>query len=369
VRSILAVNAGSSSLKLALFDADSAPLERIAHETFDGLGDTDADRESALDAIGEWVRRHSGGRELVAVGHRVVHGGTTYAGPVVVTPDVLADLEALVPLAPLHQPHSLAPIRSLAATHPSLLQVACFDTAFHRGRPSVVQRYALPEWLWEQGVRRYGFHGLSYEYIVSVLPAVAPDLASGRIIVAHLGSGASLCAIRDGRSVDTTMGFSTLSGLVMGTRCGDVDPGVVLHLLRDGMRSVADVERMLYRESGLRGLSGISGDLRDLENDRSDAAREAIECFVLRIVREIGALTAMLGGLDAIVFTAGIGEHSADIRRRVAEASAWRGLVLDHDANARGGPRISAADSPVAAWVIPTDEERMIAMHVRGLLP
>jgi acetate kinase len=368
MRTILAVNAGSSSLKLSLFDADDESLRRLAHESFEDLEDDQALRKAVLGGIGEWCRRHTGGRQLVAAGHRVVHGGTQYSSPVLVDDEVLGDLEALASLAPLHQPLSLAPIRSLRRSQPELLQVACFDTAFHHGHAPAVDRYGLPNRLWRDGIRRYGFHGLSYEYVVSALGRIAPEIASGRVVVAHLGSGASLCAVHEGRSVDTTMGFSALSGLVMGTRCGDLDPGAVLHLLRDGSRKVADVEHLLYRESGLRGISGLSGDVRELLDSGSDAAREAIDCFVLGVVRAIGAMTAVLGGLDALVFTAGIGEHSREIRARVCQASAWTGLSLDEEANARGGPCISVPESKVAAWVIPTDEERMIALHTRELL-
>lgn len=365
---ILAVNAGSSSLRLSLFDVSGEQPERIAHERFEDLGEDETLRSQVLGAIGEWCRKHAGGRELVAAGHRVVHGGASYAAPALVTDAVLRDLEGLVALAPLHQPHCLAPIRSLRMQNPSLAQVACFDTAFHRGRPPAVERYGLPESLWRAGIRRYGFHGLSYESVVSQLRAVAPQVASGRVVVAHLGSGASLCAMRAGRSVDTTMGFSTLDGLVMSTRCGDLDPGAVLHLLRDGARTLADVERILYRESGLRGISGISGDMRDLLAAGSAPAREAIDCFVVGIVRALGSMIAVLGGMDGLVFTAGIGEHSPEIRSRVCEAMAWMGLVLDEDANARGGPCISATASRVHAWVIATDEERTIAFHAREVL-
>lgn len=377
-RTILAVNAGSSSLKLALFDADEDPHapvhpprppggspRELARETLGGLDERS--RTTALDGIGDWCERHSRGAKLAAVGHRVVHGGANHAEPVVIDDAVLAELGALCALAPLHQAQSLAPIRSLRRLHPSLVQVACFDTAFHRGRRPADERYGLPQRFFEDGIRRYGFHGLSYEHVVSVLPSVAPSLAHARVIACHLGSGASLAAIRDGRSVDTTMGFSPLDGLVMGTRCGDLDPGVVLHLVREG-RSVDDVERLLYRESGMLGISGLSADTRDLLASGSPAAREAIDTFVTSVVRAIGSLTAMLGGLDGIVFTAGIGEHSAEIRARIGSASAWTGLVLDQGANERGGPCVSAAESKVEAWVIPTDEERVIARHVRQVL-
>jgi acetate kinase len=366
MRTILAVNAGSSSLKLSLFDA--ADLARVAHESFGDLDGNDELRRAAVDGIGDWCRRHDGGRNLVAAGHRIVHGGAAFAAPIAIDDVVLAALHELVPLAPLHQPLCLAPVEGLKRSDPALRQVACFDTAFHHGRAAAVERYGLPERLWQDGVRRYGFHGLSCESVMASLPRLAPEVAKGRIIVAHLGSGASLTAVRDGRPVDTTMGFSALSGVVMSTRCGDLDPGVVLHLLRDGRRSVADVERMLYRESGLRGISGLSGDVRELLADASAAAREALDVFVLRIAREIGALTAMLGGLDAVVFTAGIGEHSAELRGRIVEASAWAGMRLDDDANARGGPCITRPGTLPAAWVVPTDEERTIAAHTRDLV-
>jgi len=369
MRLLLAVNAGSSSMKLSLFDADSPKLARIAHEKFEDLDEDEARRGSVEAGITAWCRGHAEGGELVAAGHRVVHGGAAFGEPVLLDDNVLRELDALVPLAPLHQPYCLAPIRSLRRSDPSLAQVACFDTAFHRGRPSFVERYGLPDSLFEAGIRRYGFHGLSYEYVASVLRTLAPDVARGRVIVAHLGGGASLCALRDGRAIDTTMGFSALSGLVMSTRCGELDPGAVLYLLRDGSRSVADVEEMLYRESGLRGISGISGDMRDLLASSSDAAREALDCFVLGIVRGIGALVAVLGGLDAFVFTAGVGENSAEIRARVARACEWAGLAFDEEANTRGGPCLSTTASKVSAWVVPTDEERMIATHVRTLLP
>jgi acetate kinase len=379
MRAILSVNAGSSSLKLALFDADT--LEPLARGAFDGLA-AGAKPDAVVAAIGTWAEREAGGATLVAASHRVVHGGAAYAHPVLVSRAVLHDLEALVPLAPLHQPASLAPIRALSHLHPFLKQVACFDTAFHRGRPSSVERYALPSALFDEGIRRYGFHGLSYEYVAWKLREVAPEAAAGRVVALHLGNGASLCAMKDGKCVDTTMGFSTLDGLAMGTRCGALDPGVVFHLLREG-RSVADVERLLYRESGLLGVSGIDGDLRVLLASAEPSAREAVDVFVWSIVRSLGAMTAMLGGLDALVFTAGIGEHSPEIRGRVARAMGWTGLVLDDAANAApttGAPttgtsttgtsttRLSAPASPVSAWVVPTDEAAMLARHARAVL-
>jgi acetate kinase len=307
------------------------------------------------------------GERPLAVGHRVVHGGARHAAPEPVGPGLLAELEALVPLAPLHQPSNLLPIRALAERDPALFQVACFDTAFHRGRPELADRFALPEELHARGIRRYGFHGLSYEWIARAMREVAPGDAHGRMVVAHLGSGASLCAIEDGRAVDSTMGFTALDGLPMGTRTGALDPGVVLHLLAEGM-SVKEIETLLYKRSGLLGVSGLSSDIRDLLASDLPAARTAVDLFVHRIVREIGALAAVLGGLDALVFTAGIGEHSAHIRARVCDRLLWLGLEIDHDANAQGRQLISSPYAKVAAYVVPTDEERMIALHCLDLL-
>jgi acetate kinase len=298
----------------------------------------------------------------------VVHGGTRFAAPAVVTPSVLDELRQLVPLAPLHQPYNLAAIEAAMERLPGVPQVACFDTSFHRGVPAVAEIVPLPAQIRESGVRRYGFHGLSYEYIASVLPTVAPGLADGRVIVAHLGSGASLCAMRQCKSVDHTLGFTALDGLCMGTRPGALDPGVVLYLFQGLRLSASDVETILYKRSGLLGISGISNDMRVLLGSEEPAARLAVDYFVYRIAKEIGALTAVLGGIDGLVFTAGIGENSAEIRRRVIEASAWLGIELDQDANARRGPRISREGSRVSAWVIPTNEELMIARHTGTLL-
>jgi acetate kinase len=318
--------------------------------------------------IGGWLRQHFGDRVLLGVGHRVVHGGTDFAAPVRVTPAVLARLEALCPLAPLHQPHNLAGIRAVAAVQPDLPQVACFDTAFHRGHPEIADWFALPRRFHDDGIRRYGFHGLSYEYIASVLPEVAPEIARGRVVVAHLGSGASMCAIRGGRSQDSTMGFTALDGLPMGTRCGALDPGVVLHLIRAYGMDVDAVERMLYNECGLKGVSGISNDMRALLASDDPRARHAIDLFVWRICRELGALAAVLGGLDGLVFTAGIGERSAEIRKRVCERAAWLGIELDQETNRSGSPRISVEGSRVRVYAIPTDEELMIARHTLAVL-
>jgi acetate kinase len=286
----------------------------------------------------------------------------------VITPQVLADLRALVPLAPLHQPYNLAAIDAVSAQLPDVRQVACFDTSFHRGQPAVAELVPLPKEIRDTGVQRYGFHGLSYEYIASVLPEVAPDVANGRVIVAHLGSGASLCAMKERRSVDSTLGFTALDGLCMGTRPGSVDPGVILHLFQTMGRSAGEVEKLLYKQSGLLGISGISNDMRDLIENPAPAARLAVDYFVYQAAKQIGALAAVLRGVDALVFTAGIGEHSSEIRRRICDASAWLGVTLDPVANTKHGPRISTADSRVSAWVIPTNEELMIARHTGTLL-
>jgi acetate kinase len=388
---VLCLNAGSSSLKFALFQigaGESLPL--VLSGAIEGIGvaphfrvvdpagralaerqwprGTALGHESFLAELLAWIETHRGDARLIAAGHRVVHGGATFSAPVIVDDRVLAELDRLTPLAPLHQPHNLAAIRVLAALRPELPQVACFDTAFHYDHARVVTRFALPRELEAIGVRRYGFHGLSYEYISRTLLKVAPELVGRRIVVAHLGNGASLCAIRAGKSIDTTMGFTALDGLPMGTRCGALDPGVILYLLRERGLDVDALEDLLYRRSGLLGVSGISSDMRELLVSPDPHAAEAIELFVFRIVREIGALSASLGGLDALVFTAGIGEHAGEIRRRVCEGTAWLGIELDAAANASGGPRISRAESRVSAWMIPTDEDLMIARHTRNLV-
>jgi len=307
-----------------------------------------------------WARAELGGvLTPVAVGHRVVHGGLEFTGPTLLNDDIIAKLERLVPLAPLHQPYNLAAVRAVSSLRPDLPQVACFDTAFHRGRTAATERFGLPDELFQAGVRRWGFHGLSYASIINQLREAAPDLAAGRIIVAHLGSGASMCAIRGGRSVDTTMGFSTLDGLPMGTRCGSLDPGVMLFLLQS--RSRSEVETLLYRQAGLLGISGISNDVRELLASQSPRAAEALEFFVYRAVREIGSLTAALGGLDALIFTAGIGENSPVIRHRICRALGWLGVAIDQAANQRGRGCISPAGRSPSVWIIPTDEERVIA--------
>ena len=337
---VLTINAGSSSIKFALFETGGS-LPLVSRGQIEGIGtaphfiakaasgevlaeqrwhERGAEHEALLGTLLEWVEAHLGRESLVAIGHRVVHGGVDYVWPGRVTPGVLDKLERLVPLAPLHEPHNLSPIRAIAAIRPNLPQVACFDTAFHRGMPEVATRLALPRHYEAEGVRRYGFHGLSYEYIALRLREVAPELASGRVIAAHLGNGASLCAMHDGRSVDTTMGFTALDGLVMGTRCGSIDPGAILYLQQRHGMSAAQVESLLYKESGLLGLSGISSDMRALLASGAEAASEAIELFVFRIARETGALMASLGGLEGFVFTAGIGEHAAAVREAVCTA-------------------------------------------------
>jgi acetate kinase len=388
---VLTINAGSSSLKFSVYRSgeDDRPSlsakgqvegigtsPRLVAEDAEGRmlvdrrwpGDLGSGHAEFFRVIGSWLRQHFSDRVLLGVGHRVVHGGIDFAAPVRVTPAVLARLEALCPLAPLHQPHNLAGIRAVAAVQPGLPQVACFDTAFHRGHPELADWFALPRRFHDDGIRRYGFHGLSYEYIASVLPEVAPEIASGRVVIAHLGSGASMCAMTAGRSIDSTMGFTALDGLPMGTRCGALDPGVVLHLMRAYGMDADAIERMLYHECGLKGVSGISNDMRMLLASDDPRAHYAVDLFVWRICRELGALAAVQGGLDGLVFTAGIGERSPEIRARVCERAAWLGIELDHAANARGGPRISADGSRVAVYAIPTDEELMIARHTLAVL-
>lgn len=385
---LLVLNAGSSSLKFSAYPVGTgSPLARGqvagigAQPRFvlrDGRGEVVEERELeagvapdheyALGLIVGWCRSRLGGRRLGAVGHRVVHGGVRFAAPVRIDDDVLAELDRLVPLAPLHQPHSLAAVRAVARQAPDLPQVACFDTAFHRIQPEVAQRFGLPRRFEAEGVRRYGFHGLSYEYVAAVLPRVDAAAGAGRTVVAHLGNGASLCALSNGRSIATTMSFTPADGLVMGTRTGSLDPGVLLYLMtRHGM-DAAGLEHLIYHESGLLGVSGVSGDMRELLASGDPRAAEAVDLFVYRIGRELGSLAAALGGLDALVFTGGIGENSAAIRERVCLAAAWLGVRLDEDANRRAGPRISRGPGRVSVWVIPTDEERMIADHTRRVL-
>jgi acetate kinase len=386
---VLTINAGSSSLKFSLYRVgDDKPalaldgqVEGIGTEPHMKASDADGrmlvDRrpdDAAMDhaacfrMVGDWLRGQLGDLHLVGVGHRVVHGGTAFTAPVRIDDAVLAKLEDLCPLAPLQQPHNLAGIRAVAAARPELPQVACFDTAFHRAHPDLADWYALPRRFHDDGIRRYGFHGLSYEYIAHALPSVAPELSDARVVVAHLGSGASKCAIRAGRSMDSTMGFTALDGLPMGTRCGALDPGVVLHLTRAYGMDADSIEQLLYHDCGLKGVSGISNDMRDLLASEDPNAAQAVDLFVWHIARELGALAAVLGGLDAFVFTAGIGERSPEIRQKVCERAAWLGITLDPAANKSGGPRISTAESRTAAFAIPTDEEQMIARHTLAVL-
>jgi acetate kinase len=387
---ILVVNAGSSSVKFQVFSVEGdGQLRRQIKGQMDGIGsrprlrasgangDSLADRAYPIEAIpdipaamsiaGEWLRDELRINPM-AVGHRVVHGGPDYDRPVLIDHGVVARLERFVALAPLHQPHNLAPIRSLLSNFPALPQVACFDTAFHRTHDAVADYYAIPHQLHAEGVRRYGFHGLSYEYVAKTLPQIAPDIAKGRVIVAHLGSGASMCALKQGRSAESTMGFTALDGLPMGTRPGQIDPGVVLYLISERGMSASNVQNFLYRECGLKGLSGVSNDMRELEASQDPKAKLAIDYFVYRVGLNAGMLAAALQGLDAFVFTAGIGENSAGIRARIADQLAWLGVALDPAENSRHARLISRSDSRIPVYVIPTDEELMIAQHTLSLL-
>jgi acetate kinase len=386
----LVLNAGSSSLKFCVYwrpEVEDWCLEsrgqiegvgtspRISARDAEGrvLIDQHLDAHvrdgfNALETLVAWLRSMYGDAQVVGVGHRIVHGGTRYARPTVVTPQVLAELYRLAPLAPLHQPHNLAAIEAVSERLPDVPQVACFDTGFHRSQPPVAKVVPLPREICGSELQRYGFHGLSYEYIASVLPRVAPEIARGRVIVAHLGSGASLCALKDGKSVDSSLGFTALDGLCMGTRPGAVDPGVILYLFQSLGLSSQAVEAILYQKSGLLGISGISNDMRNLLASSEPEARLAVDYFVYRAVKEIGALAAVLGGMDGLIFTAGIGENSAEIRRRIGASCAWLGIELDAEANDSNGPRISGTSSKASAWVIPTNEELMIARHTGRLL-
>jgi acetate kinase len=326
------------------------------------------DHAAAVSAILEAIGRHAADCVVAAAGHRVVHGGALHAAPVRVTPGVIAELRALAPLAPLHQPHNVAAIEALAARHPALPQVACFDTAFHRTQPEVAQAFALPAAVTARGVRRYGFHGLSYEYLAEALRTLDPGAAAGRTLVAHLGNGASMCAMKDGRSIATTMGFTPLDGLVMGTRAGNLDPGVLLYLQSALAMDLGSIERLLYHEAGLLGVSGVSSDMRTLLASDDPRAAAAVELFCYRAVREAGSLVAALGGLDALVFTGGIGEHAAPVRARIVRGLEWLDVRLDEAANARHGPCISGQGGRVRAWVVQTDEERMILRHTERIV-
>jgi acetate kinase len=386
---LLVLNAGSSSLKFSVF-LNEEPPQPLLRGQLDGLlthprfvarnstgvigekewpSGTKLGHQGAVEFLFTWGRGGAlGEHRIVAAGHRVVHGGMKFTAPVLIDAEMLSDLEALTPLAPLHQPHNVAAIKAVAQMAPKLPQVACFDTAFHRTQPNVAQTLALPRRYAEEGVRRYGFHGLSYEYIASMLPTMDRRAADGRTVIAHLGNGASMCALSNGRSIATTMSFTALDGLVMGTRCGAIDPGVLLYLIDRRSMNARTLQQLLYEQSGLLGVSGISSDMRELLESSDSRAAEALDLFVYRINRELGSLAAALGGLDALVFTAGIGENAVSIRERVCWDASWLGLELDEEANAKGGPCISRNGSRVSAWVISTNEELMIALHTRRVL-
>lgn len=387
---VVAINAGSSSIKFSLFeaaDSDGAKALLFRGEA-SGIGNTpkleittgdgnpivsrslapDANHEAVIGEILKWVLDETAQHVLIAAGHRVVHGGMEFNSPVLIDDAVLQNFERLVPLAPLHQPHNISAIRALMEILPALPQVACFDTGFHHTNSSLATTFALPRALTEEGVRRYGFHGLSYEYIASVLPDFAGNAANGRVIVAHLGHGASMCAMSERKSIATTMGFTALDGLMMGKRCGSIDPGVLLYLLKEKSMDYEALSNLLYHRSGLLGVSGISDDLRDLSASSAESAKEAIDLFVYRIKREMGSLFAALGGLDVLVFTGGIGEHAANIRERVCEDAAWADVKLNTEANKRGEVRIGARDSSVQVFTIPTNEDPMIARHTMRVI-
>ncbi len=385
---IAVLNAGSSSIKFALY-ADGSADELLFKGQVEKIGTAprmkaanaagkklierewpaaELDHTAATNVILETCLAQLGGREVAGIGHRVVHGGTDFAAPVRVDAGVIDRLAALGPLAPLHQPHNLAPIRAIAEAAPHLPQVACFDTAFHRSQPEIAQLYAIPKALTEEGVRRYGFHGLSYEFIAGRLGEVAPHLAAGRTVVCHLGNGASLCALKGGRSHATTMGFTAVEGLVMGTRCGSIDPGVLIYLMDQHGMDARALEDLVYKKSGLLGVSGVSSDMRELKASAEPSAKLAIDLFTYRIVREIGSLAAALGGVDGIVFTGGIGENDADLRPEVIAGCEWLGADVAGTDSGSGERRLSSANAAVEVWVIPTDEERMIARHTHTVL-
>ncbi|MFN3985806.1 MAG: acetate/propionate family kinase [Rhodocyclaceae bacterium] len=393
MKSVLVLNAGSSSLKFALFATDGglaegaaisgqvdgigAAPEFIAHIAADGRrvrepvatsGELASQHRDALAHLFDWLTRHAPGLDIVAAGHRVVHGGERYSAPIRLTPELLTELDAFVPLAPLHQPHNLRAVRAVAQLLPQVPQIACFDTAFHRSQPALAQAFALPRALSAEGIKRYGFHGLSYDYVARQLPEVIGERAQAAVVIAHLGNGASMCALRAGKSVASTMGFTAVEGLMMGTRTGSLDPGVLLYLMDEKGMDAKALTRLLYKESGLLGVSGISHDMRTLLASDAPEAKEAVALFCYRIARELGSLAAAAGGLDALVFTGGIGEHAAPVRERVVELAGWLGARLDKGANERADTRIDAPDSRIAIAVVPTNEERMIARYTMELL-
>lgn len=392
MKAVLVLNAGSSSLKFALFPVEngladspcvSGQVEGLgASPTFsvrngDGRKQTEAvatsgelgtQHRDALSHLFRWLETNSPAIDIVAAGHRVVHGGDRYSAPIRLDNALLTELDAFVPLAPLHQPHNLRAVRAVAQLMPDIPQIACFDTAFHRTQPAVAQAFALPRALSAEGIKRYGFHGLSYDYVARQLPEILGERARGAVVIAHLGNGASMCALRDGKSVASTMGFTAVEGLVMGTRTGSLDPGVLLYLMDEKGMDAKALTTLLYKESGLLGVSGISQDMRTLLDSEAPEAREAVDLFCYRIARELGSLAAAAGGLDALVFTGGIGEHAAPVREKVAALSGWLGVALDAQANARHAQRIESADSKVAVVVVPTNEERMIARYTVELL-
>ena len=387
----LTLNAGSSSIKFAVFDGDTASTRPWIRGKIAGIGgtpvfsardadgaalnadalaslDVSSDHEAVIALLLPWLATHSGDRPLLAVGHRVVHGGQNLTGPTLISPSVLQQLETLAPLAPLHQPHNIAAIRAVTRWQPDIPQVACFDTSFHRSQERLAQQFALPRDLTDQGIIRYGFHGLSYDYIASVLPEHLGELASGRVIVAHLGNGSSMCAMKDRKSVATSMGFTALDGLMMGRRCGALDPGVVLYLMQAKGMEAPEIENLLYKQSGLLGVSGISNDMQVLQVSDNPHAQEAIELFCYRAASSLAGLVPSIGGLDALVFTAGIGENSAFVRKSICNWLAWLGVVLDDTANKKNAARISTAQSKVEVFALPTNEEVVVADACRDLL-
>jgi acetate kinase len=387
---LLTLNAGSSSMKFAVFSPEAGELVALCHGLIEGLGASAVfsvrtpdggraqhaldpaqaphDHHRAMDEVLGWLGRVHPGREVVAVSHRVVHGGPDLIDPLIVDGDALRRLRTFVPLAPLHQPHNLAGIAAARTAFPAALQIACFDTAFHRNQPFVSDTFALPRRFHDEGIRRYGFHGLSYEFIARALKSSHPALSAGRVVVAHLGNGASMCAMRSGVSVASTMGFSTLDGLPMGTRCGQIDPGVLLYLLTEKGWSTQQLAELLYKDAGLKGMSGLSNDVRELQASDSSAAGEALDYFIARCRREVGSLAAAMDGLDALVLTGGIGENAVELRARLLTGLGWLGIEFDEAANRAGGPLISRAGSPVAVLVLKTDEERMLALHAAELM-